>query len=224
MHQLDRKGDQRASRVLGLREHSETMIGTILIGNNITNILGSVLATTVFLEFFGERGVAYATLVMTVVVVIFAEVLPKTYALNNSDRVALAVAPLISAIVFILGPIARTVRGIVRLILSMFGIRISEELGHSEQEEELRGLIELHGHKVEVDEEEVREERAMLRSILDLSEVWVEEIMTHRRRVEMLDADDTVEDIISQIMNCLLYTSDAADDLLCVDLGGRRIL
>ncbi|MEQ8332177.1 HlyC/CorC family transporter [Nisaea sp.] len=200
MHQLDRKGDQRASRVLALREHSETMIGAILIGNNITNILGSVLATTVFLRLFGEHGVVYATLVMTIVVVIFAEVLPKTYALNNSDRVALTVAPLINAIVIILSPIANTVRWIVRLMLSTFGIRISEEFGHSEQEEELRGLIELHGHKVEVDEEEVREERAMLRSILDLSEVWVEEIMTHRRRVEMLDADDTVETIISQIM------------------------
>ena len=200
MHQLDRKGDQRASRVLALREQRETMIGAILIGNNITNILASVLATTVFLRLFGEHGVVYATLAMTVLVVIFAEVLPKTYALNNSDRVALAVAPVINAVVFILSPIARIVRGIVRMMLSMLSIRIAEEFGHSEQEEELRGLIELHGHKVEADEEEVREERAMLRSILDLSEVWVEEIMTHRRQVEMLNVEDTVEEIISQIM------------------------
>ncbi|MBO6560853.1 MAG: HlyC/CorC family transporter [Nisaea sp.] len=200
MHQLDRKGEKRAHRVLALREHSETMIGAILIGNNITNILSSVLATTVFLHFFGETGVAYATLVMTVIVVIFAEVLPKTYALNNSDRVALAVAPLVSVIVFIFSPISKAVRAIVRGILALFGVKISEEFGHSEQEEELRGLIELHGHRVEVDEEEVREERAMLRSILDLSEVWVEEIMTHRRRVEMLDADDTLDNLISQVM------------------------
>lgn len=200
MHQLDRKGEKRASRVLALRQRSDTMIGAILIGNNITNILGSVLATTVFLQFFGESGVAYATLFMTVLVVVFAEVLPKTYALNNSDRVALTVAPLINVVVFVFSPLALTVRAIVHGILGVFGVRISEDIGHSEQEEELRGLIELHGHRVEIDEEEVREERAMLRSILDLSEVWVEEIMTHRRRVEMLDADEPVETLISEIM------------------------
>lgn len=200
MHQLARKGEKRADRVIKLREGSETMIGAILIGNNIANILGSVLATTVFLYYFGETGVAYATIIMTVLVVVFAEVLPKTYALNNSDRVALAVAPIIHVIVVVLSPLALTVRAIVRRMLSALGIRIQEELGHAEQEEELRGLIELHGQMLELDDDEVREERAMLRSILDLSEVWVEEIMTHRRQVEMLDASESIEDIIAKIM------------------------
>lgn len=201
LHQLERKGERRASLVLRLKDRSETMIGAILIGNNIVNILSSALATMVFYSFFGETGVAYATVVMTVLVVLFGEVVPKTYALNNSDRTALAVAPVLDVIVKLFSPAALLVRWIARGIFRLVGARIATDYGHPEQEEELRGLIELHGHKVEIEDvEEVREERAMLRSILDLSEVWVEEIMTHRRNVTMIDAEANIDEIIRQVL------------------------
>ena len=102
LHQLSLQGNRRASTVLRLRRQNETLIGTILIGNNITNIAASALATSILISLFDEAGVAYAMIVMTILVVIFSEVLPKTFAINNADRSALAVAPIIQAFVWFL--------------------------------------------------------------------------------------------------------------------------
>ena len=89
MHALEQEGDQRAQVVNTLFERQERLIGAILLGNNLVNILASALATSLMIGYFGEAGVAYATLVMTLTVLIFAEVLPKTYAIHNADRMAL---------------------------------------------------------------------------------------------------------------------------------------
>jgi Mg2+/Co2+ transporter CorB len=196
IHQLSLRGRKRAGIVLRLREQNETLIGSILIGNNITNICASALATSLMIALFGEAGVAYATVVMTILVVIFAEVLPKTYAINNPDRSALAVAPIINALVWILKPFSVAVRVMVRGVLRIFGVRIRTGIGDEEREEELRGMIDLHRGPGP----EVSEERAMLRSILDLGEVWVEEIMTHRRNVAMIDADLPLDTILDEAM------------------------
>jgi Mg2+/Co2+ transporter CorB len=195
LHQLSLRGKRRASIVLRLRRQNETLIGAILIGNNITNIAASALATSVLISLFDEAGVAYAMIVMTVLVVIFAEVLPKTFAINNADRSALAVAPIIQVFVWCLKPLSVTVKYIVNGVFRLFGAKISATFGQEEREEELRGLIELHRGPGP----EVSEERAMLRSILDLGEVSVEEIMTHRRNVIMIDADLPVEKILDEL-------------------------
>jgi len=195
LHQLSLRGKRRASIVLRLRRQNETLIGAILIGNNITNIAASALATSVLISLFDEAGVAYAMIVMTVLVVIFAEVLPKTFAINNADRSALAVAPIIQVFVWCLKPLSVTVKVIVNGVFRLFGARVSATFGQEEREEELRGLIELHRGPGP----EVSEERAMLRSILDLGEVSVEEIMTHRRNVIMIDADLPVEKILDEL-------------------------
>jgi Mg2+/Co2+ transporter CorB len=195
LHQLSLRGKRRASIVLRLRRQNETLIGAILIGNNITNIAASALATSVLISLFDEAGVAYAMIVMTVLVVIFAEVLPKTFAINNADRSALAVAPIIQVFVWCLKPVSVTVKVIVNGVFWLFGARVSATFGQEEREEELRGLIELHRGPGP----EVSEERAMLRSILDLGEVSVEEIMTHRRNVIMIDADLPVERILDEL-------------------------
>jgi Mg2+/Co2+ transporter CorB len=195
LHQLSLRGKRRASIVLRLRRQNETLIGAILIGNNITNIAASALATSVLISLFDEAGVAYAMIVMTILVVIFAEVLPKTFAINNADRSALAVAPIIQVFVWCLKPLSVTVKIIVNGVFRLFGARLSATFGQEEREEELRGLIELHRGPGP----EVSEERAMLRSILDLGEVSVEEIMTHRRNVIMIDADLPVEKILDEL-------------------------
>jgi Mg2+/Co2+ transporter CorB len=195
LHQLSLRGKRRASIVLRLRRQNETLIGAILIGNNITNIAASALATSVLISLFDEAGVAYAMIVMTILVVIFAEVLPKTFAINNADRSALAVAPIIQVFVWCLKPLSVTVKYIVNGVFRLFGAKISATFGQEEREEELRGLIELHRGPGP----EVSEERAMLRSILDLGEVSVEEIMTHRRNVIMIDADLPVEKILDEL-------------------------
>ena len=184
LHQLSLQGNRRASIVLRLRRQNETLIGAILIGNNITNIAASALATSILISLFDDAGVAYAMIAMTILVVIFAEVLPKTFAINNADKSALLVAPTIRVFVWCLRPLSITVRLIVNVVFRLFGAKISAKFGQEEREEELRGLIELHRGPGP----EVSEERAMLRSILDLGEVSVEEIMTHRRNVVMIDS------------------------------------
>jgi Mg2+/Co2+ transporter CorB len=196
LSQLARKGSARAATVVDLKDKSDSLIGAILIGNNIANILASALATSAMISLIGENGVAIATLAMTVLVVIFAEVLPKTYAINNADKMALVVGPIVRALVFVLTPFTWATRVIVGGTLRLFGVSVAAGLGHDEREEELRGLIEMHADGGQ----EVEHERAMLRSILDLADVEVEEIMTHRGSVRMIDADAPIDALLEEVL------------------------
>lgn len=196
MHQLEQSdGDKRASIVNRLLERKERLIGAILLGNNLVNISASALATSVMIQMFGETGVVWATLVMTVLVLIFAEIMPKTFAIQNSNRMALAIAPIMKVIVFVLAPITMTTQVIVALTLRLFGVRADGE--ESNGAEELRGAINLHDGQ---DTVAISQERTMLHSILDLAEVEVCEIMTHRKSVVMVDADLPFDDIVEQVL------------------------
>ncbi len=197
MHNLERRGDHRAALVNRLFDRKERLIGAILLGNNLVNIMASALATGLLIGFFGEAGVAYATLVMTLLILIFAEVLPKTYAIRNADRLALAIAPIMRPLVVVLGPITLTIQVIVGGTLRLFGVKGAMALDPDLSEAELRGAIDLHAGE----SEEVRHEREMLRSILDLADVVVEEIMTHRRRVVTIDADQSPEQIVKEVLD-----------------------
>ncbi|MGD1877173.1 MAG: CNNM domain-containing protein [Kiloniellaceae bacterium] len=117
LHNLAQSGNRRANVVNDLWHEKEHLIGAILLGNNLVNILASALATSALITLFGDTGVVYATLGMTVLVLIFAEVLPKTYALQNADRAALAVAPVLRVIVAILKPISLLIQIVVRAAL-----------------------------------------------------------------------------------------------------------
>lgn len=194
MHALEEQGNERARMVNRLREAKERLIGAILLGNNLANILASALATSVLIGWFGNAGVAYATLAMTILVLLFGEVLPKSYALHHTDRVALATAPLLRALVWILAPITRAIAAIVRAFLRLFGVNIDTDIG-AHREEELRGAIELHAGP----EPETVEERRMLRSVLDLDEVTVGEIMIHRKNVWTIEADLPIREILEQV-------------------------
>jgi Mg2+/Co2+ transporter CorB len=192
IHQLAEDGDRRAEIVRRLQHERDRLIGAILLGNNLVNILASALATSLLIGLFGRAGVVYATIVMTLLVLIFAEVLPKTFAIAHSVRVALAVAPVIRGVVILFAPATRAVRSVVVATLHLFGERIPAEYPHSTTEDELRGVIDLHKGPGG----EVAQERAMLRSILDLADVEVGEIMTHRRNVAMLDAGEPPTKIV----------------------------
>ena len=172
------------------------MIGSLLLGNNLVNILASALMTSFMIKTFGDSGIVYATVIMTVLVVIFTEVLPKTYALHHAEKVAKAIAPLMSLIIHVIGPLASVMGWIVRMILRVFGADISKGSAKS-HEELLRGVIEMHRGP----EEETQEQRAMLRSILDLFEVDVEDVMIHRKSVEMIDGDQPLDRIIADVLN-----------------------
>lgn len=202
MHRLEKEGDDRRSRhraaiINRLSQNMERLIGGILLGNNFANILASALATGLFISLFGDAGIVYATLAMTALVLIFAEVLPKTYAISNPDRVALGVAPAIAVVVTVLAPIVRAVQAIIRLTLGVFGIDIGARQSVLSAHEELRGAIDLHARAGAM----VKHERDMLSGILDLAEVEVSEIMVHRKNMQMFDADEPAADIIKRIVN-----------------------
>jgi len=195
LHNWEKEGNKRAGMVNRIRERKDRMIGALLLGNNLVNILASALATSVLIKTFGEAGVVYATLIMTILVLIFAEVLPKTYALTHADKMSVFIAPVIRVVVFLFFPIAGLVNYIVKYTLKLFGADM-DKISENSHMEVLRGVIELHNNG----DEETQEQRAMLRSVLDLFEVDVEEIMTHRKNVVMLDAADPIEEIAEQAL------------------------
>ena len=192
MRQLANKGDKRAKIVEKLRADREGLIGSILIGNNAVNVLGSALATSFAIALFGEGGLVWATIGMTVLLVVFAEVMPKTYAFTYADSYALRIAPVLQMVVRALSPLSVGIR-----LLATQIIRPNPDANEN-REEELRGLIELQGNDGNADD---RERKAMLSSILDLNEISVEAIMTHRGTVSMINADDQVEDILRYVLN-----------------------
>ena len=196
MHQLEHDGDRKAALVNRLRDDQESLIGAILLGNNLVNILASALATGILISLFGQAGIAYATVGMTLLVLIFAEVLPKTFALRTADRTAPTIAPLLNVVVALLSPFTKTIAVLVRGTLSLIGVH-SHQTDSTSTEAELLGAIALHdGEKTAV-----KHERAMLRSVLDLDDVQVSEIMTHRNDVVALDADQPVKALFQEVVD-----------------------
>ena len=196
LHHLEKRGNQRARLVNRLIGDRERLIGAILLGNNAVNIFASALATSVLIGLFGEAGIAYATIGMTLLVLIFAEVLPKTYALRNADRVALAVAPFMRLMVIILSPITLAVQAVVRFSLHLLGVAATDGDHALKAEQELRGAIDLHSRGGAI----VKQERDMLGSILDLEDVEVSEIMIHRKGMTVIDAEDPPARIIERVI------------------------
>lgn len=194
MHALELDGKKRAATVNRILDQKDKMIGALLLGNNLVNILASALATSMFIKIFGEAGVVYATLVMTMLVLVFAEVMPKTYAIHFSDKMAMTIAPIIRVVILVFSPITQLVSFLVITILGLLGVNTSEKPENGD--EELRGAIELHDP-----DGENYEQRAMLRSILDLVDVDVEEIMTHRKNVVMIDADWAPQKIVEEVLD-----------------------
>ena len=139
MHLLERQGDKRAKMVTELLGNKERMIGAILLGNNLVNILASALATSVLITLFGDHGVVYATAVMTLLVLVFGEIAPKTYAFYHSDRIALAIAPVFRVLVSILSPITRVINGAIAWTMRLFGVDFAGIPENSQSVEALRG-------------------------------------------------------------------------------------
>jgi Mg2+/Co2+ transporter CorB len=191
------KGSRGAQRALDITEDNERLIGSVLLGNNLVNILATSLATGIFLRAFGESGVLMATVVMTLLVLIFAEVLPKTYAIINAESVSAAVSRPISLIVIVFSPIVAAVRFLVRGVLRVFGVRIDPDSHIMAVREEIAGALHL-GHSEGIVE---KEDRDRILGALDLGERVVEEIMFHRSDIEMVNLGDTPDAILEQCLN-----------------------
>ncbi len=197
LHRMSAGGSKGASIALRLTEDSERLIGAVLLGNNFVNILAAALATQLFTTLFGEAGIAWATLVMTFVVLIFAEVTPKTYAITNPETAAVRVALPISVIVRVLAPLVSTVRVIARGALRLFGVNADPNAKIMFAHEEIRGAIDLHHSEGAVE----KDDRDRLLAALDLRSREVAEVMMHRRNIETIDADAAPEDIVNFCLN-----------------------
>jgi Mg2+/Co2+ transporter CorB len=196
MMRLEKQGNRDAGIVNRLMATRERLLGAILFANNLTNIAASTLATGVLLEIFGKTGILYATLVMTVLIFVIAEVLPKTAAINAPDRMALAVAQPVASTVRWFAPILRAVEWLVRLILRGFGMRVGKIQSILSPSEELRGAVDLM-HSAGVVE---KLDRDMMGGLLDLRELTVSDVMVHRTKMVMLDADESPREIIETVL------------------------
>ena len=190
------RGSAGSETALKLTEDSERLIGSVLLGNNVVNILATSLATAVLTKVFGQNGVAAATLIMTLLVLVFAEVLPKTYAITNPELVAARVARPISFAVLIFSPIVAMVRVLVRFILSMFGVKTDPDSHILAVREEIAGALQLGLSEGFVE----KEDRDRILGALDLDARMVEEIMLHRSNIEMVDVDMSPQDILAIVL------------------------
>ena len=198
MHQLERDGDKAAKRVNRLIGDQEKMIGAVLIGYNVINIFASVLTTEVVTGVVhGPLGVGIATAFMTVIVVVFVEVLPKTIAITRADDTARLLSAPILVVVTFLGPVITGIQWIVRLVLRPFGIRLDMETDVLAAHEEIRGAVEYHHAEGAME----TSSRWMLGGVLDLSDMDVSQIMVHRRHIAMIDADLSPRDLVARALD-----------------------
>ena len=196
LHKLKSEGDKRAVRVAKLLENKDRVITTILLGNNLVNIAASALATALAIKYFGDDGIIYVTIILTVVVLVFAEVLPKTYSIKNPEKVALAVSGLFIVITKLLTPFTWFIERLVSALTNLFGIKDESVEDIMQGSDALKGAIELHHEEGDV----IKDDKDMLGSILELSETEVHEIMKHRKDMETIDVELSNEEIVNAVL------------------------
>ncbi|MEJ0009789.1 MAG: CNNM domain-containing protein [Alphaproteobacteria bacterium] len=194
MYALAQEGLRRAVLINRLLERKDTLISTLLLGNTFVNIAAASIATVLAVGLFGEEyGPIYATIAITLLVLVFAEVLPKTIAIYRADRAALLLVPFVAVIIRLLSPITLLVQAVARGALRLLGVDLHGGDAVTTSNEAIRGTIELHHSEGDV----IKEDRDMLASVLDLSGREVGEVMTHRKQVESVDLGLEPEDIVS---------------------------
>jgi Mg2+/Co2+ transporter CorB len=193
---LEQEGNARAALVNRLLKSPEKLIGAVLLGNTLVDVLAATLAGTLAVQLIGEVGVAYATVIMTALIVIFSAVLPKTYALAWADRAALFVAPVMRALIWVLTPFTVAIQAIVRLLLKLTPSKRDDARNILEAHEVLRGTIELQRQGGAV----AKADAAMLGGVLDLQNLQVLDVMVHRLKMETVNAEDPPQRIIDQVL------------------------
>ena len=191
----NKKGSKRAKYVLKILNEKNNVISSLLLSNNLVNILASSLATAFFYDIFGVTGIFYSTLIMTVILVIFAEVLPKTYAINKPNRTALLISPIIYYLNRLLFIFVFIINQIVKIIFRKKDT--DKKIADQQSEEELIGSIDLY----KTSSPDYEQEKDMLQSILQLNDITVEEIFTHRKNIYSIDSSLEIKKIINKINN-----------------------
>jgi Mg2+/Co2+ transporter CorB len=197
LHTLEANGDKRASVVSDLISRRDRLIGALLIGNNLVNILASALATSALLTIFGEAGVVYATIGMTLLLVIFSEILPKSWALSRPESFALFVSPFARLVTLVFGHLSTLANLAVRGLLSIFGVSLARDASMLLAHDELRGTVEVLHREGGV----FKQDRDRVGGLLDLHELEVSDVMVHRTSIRSVNADDAPEMVVREILN-----------------------
>lgn len=193
MRTLSEKGKKEAQRVERILAEPEHLISAILLGNNFVNVLGSAIATALFISIFGERGIVYATIAMTIILLIFAEITPKTVAAKRPDRVSMMVSYPLGIVIKVLYPAAQLLVMASRGLMALFGFDMQKK--DSFTEEDVESVISI-GHK----EGFIPEPKArMLTAIMDMDSVPVKKIMLPLNEMEFISVDSTFDDLIKTI-------------------------
>ncbi|WP_457798341.1 HlyC/CorC family transporter [Methylocystis sp. S23] len=197
MHTLEKEGDKRAGAVNRLLRQRNRMIAALLLGSTLVNIGGSAFTTSVLTVVAGENGAVYATILMTVLLLVFAEVLPKTLAINHPDAMSLRVARFITPFVSIFGPVLAAVEWIVRSVLKLAGVEIGHGRTMISPYEELKGAVDILHEEGEVE----RSARDMFGGVLDLQVLHVADVMIHRTKMRTIDADLPPVQIVREVLS-----------------------
>jgi magnesium and cobalt exporter, CNNM family len=195
LRHLARAGHRGAKRVSALLDRPDRLIGLILLGNNFVNILASSIATLIGLRLMGEAGIALAAALLTVVILIFSEVAPKTLAALHPERIAFTASYVVAPLLRVLYPLVYLINSIANGLLRLFGLRPDEAAGTSLSSEELRTVLNEAGAMMP------RRHQKMLLSILDLEKVTVDDVMIPRHEIVGIDLNDRWETVVQQLTN-----------------------
>ena len=187
IHKLSNRGDVRAKKVLKLIDKKNDLVSSILIGNNSINILASVLATALLIKYYGDKGILYSTIVMSALIVIFSEVFPKNYALLKPDRFVLAMSGPLTIFSKLLLPFIIFLRFINFIIFKLIRVDTTNKITSKSAREDIRNIINMHEDEGRL----LKDESDMLNAILDLKEITVEKIMTHRKNIYSINIEET---------------------------------
>ncbi|MDR2464466.1 MAG: CNNM domain-containing protein [Holosporales bacterium] len=197
LHHLAKNGTKKAILAKNLKDQLGYVINTLLACNTAFNAIATSLAANIFLDLFGNGGVVYASALMTCLILVYAEVLPKLFAINNAEKIVIKAAYIMNLVLMLWKPAAKFIVWITKGMLRIFGINVNESSSYDVSVEELRGIIDLHNGP----DLDSHQEKSMLKSILDLRSVQVSEIMIHRKNVTMLNADDSIDSIVDQVLD-----------------------
>lgn len=192
-----KKGHQKAAQVDKLRRKSMSdIIGALLASETLLEVSATSVATAALTSMFDEIGVMLATVIMTILIMIYGEIIPKIYAYHYPEKIAINTVGFIRIFLKLFKPVLRLTNLIAKASLKLVGFR-SKENDPNENIEELKGAIALHAHLGN----KARHEKAMLESILDLADLSVDEVMTHRKNMVAIDSKMPLDKILEQVLS-----------------------
>ena len=193
IHRKAKDGDKRAKKIEKLLLEREKVVSVMLIANNIINILASVLTTQALLKLFGEVGLVYATIFLTVIIIIFGEILPKTLAIKHPEKIITKLSILIIILLKIFSPFVVITQKISSMVINLFSSKAGEDEGQSEFEE-IRDTIDLKAQEGSI----VKYDKDLIDGVLDLSDTEISEIMVHRKDISSLDIEQSITSLIKE--------------------------